>query len=98
VDFCCRERYLVVELDGGQHANQAQTDQRRTDYLNKLGYRVLRFWDHEALADTDEVLQRIADAADGLRSPLPASGARGCFESPSPWPSPHRNGARDINF
>jgi hypothetical protein len=31
----------------------------------------VRFWDHEALADTDEVLQRIADAADGLRSPRP---------------------------
>ena len=63
VDFCCPERLLVVELDGGHHTNQTQTDQRRTEYLTRLGYRVLRFWDHEVLSDLEAVLQRIADVA-----------------------------------
>jgi very-short-patch-repair endonuclease len=63
VDFCCSERYLVVELDGGHHASQAQADQRRTAFLAQRGYRVLRFWDHEVLVNTEAVLQRIADAA-----------------------------------
>jgi adenine-specific DNA-methyltransferase len=70
VDFCCRERYLVVELDGGHHSNHTQADQRRTECLNHLGYLVLRFWDHEVLTDLDAVLQRIADVA-GNSSPHP---------------------------
>jgi very-short-patch-repair endonuclease len=43
VDFCCPERLLVVELDGGQHATQEDADRRRSDFLAGLGYRVLRF-------------------------------------------------------
>jgi len=71
VDFCCPECLLVVELDGGHHVSQAQADQRRTEYLNQLGYRVLRFWDHEVLADTEAVLQRIADVINNS-SPHPS--------------------------
>lgn len=40
-DFCCPEHRLVVELDGGHHAHQTQSDQRRTDFLVQLGYQVL---------------------------------------------------------
>src|SRR6185503_782550 len=76
VDFCCRERKLIVELDGGQHAAHVDYDAERTALLRALGYRVLRFWDHDVLVNTDGVLQRIAEA---LRS------AR-----PSPRPSPQR--------
>jgi len=43
-DFCCYEQRLVVELDGGQHAEARTLDQRRTDFLVSQGYRVLRFW------------------------------------------------------
>jgi very-short-patch-repair endonuclease len=49
----------VVELDGGQHSLQLETDQNRTAFLERRGYRVLRFWDHDALARTDLVLERI---------------------------------------
>jgi hypothetical protein len=74
VDFCCRERKLIVELDGGQHAAQAAYDARRTVFLVEQGYRVLRFWDNEALGNRDGVLQRVAEA----------------LGSPSPRPSPQR--------
>jgi very-short-patch-repair endonuclease len=76
VDFCCRERKLIVELDGGQHAVQADHDAARTAFLQALGYRVLRFWDNDALGNTDGVLQRIAGALSSAR--------------PSPRPSPQR--------
>ena len=72
VDFCSPERHLVVELDGGHHTGQTHTDQRRTEYLTRLGYRVLRFWDHEVLVDTEAVIQRIAAVAN--LSPLAPSG------------------------
>jgi very-short-patch-repair endonuclease len=78
VDFCCRERKLIVELDGGQHAMGANYDAGRTAFLQALGYRVLRFWDNEALGNTDGVLQRIAQA-------VTVTTAR-----PSPRPSPQR--------
>ena len=61
-DFCCPEFCLVVEVDGGQHAEQAQADQRRDRLLAQRGYRVLRFWDNEVLSQTDAVLERIDEA------------------------------------
>jgi adenine-specific DNA-methyltransferase len=76
VDFCCRETKLIIELDGGQHAARADYDAGRTAFLHALGYRVLRFWDDDALANTDGVLQRIAEALTAAR--------------PSPRPSPRR--------
>ena len=68
VDFFCPEHRVVVELDGGHHADQVQADQRRTDFLNKAGYRVLRFWDNEVLTDAEAVLERIVEA---LNTPHP---------------------------
>ncbi len=61
-DFCCPERKLVVELDGGQHIAQAEADHRRTAFLRKRGYRVLRFWDNDVLANIEVVLEQIAEA------------------------------------
>ncbi|MDX8127138.1 endonuclease domain-containing protein [Methylomonas sp. OY6] len=43
VDFVCLEPKLVIEVDGGQHAEQQEYDQNRSHYLQRLGYRVLRF-------------------------------------------------------
>jgi very-short-patch-repair endonuclease len=57
-DFCAVERGLVIELDGGQHGTQAQADQRRSAYLERSGYRVLRFWDNEVLMNMEAVLER----------------------------------------
>ena len=59
-DFACREANLVVELDGSQHAESVY-DERRTEIIEQHGYRVIRFWNSDALRHTDEVLQLIAD-------------------------------------
>jgi len=53
VDFCCCEQKVIVELDGGQHAARADYAAARTSCLEGLGYRVLRFWDNEALGNTE---------------------------------------------
>jgi very-short-patch-repair endonuclease len=45
-DFVCRDKKLIVEIDGGQHMEAAEYDQRRTDYLTANGYRVVRFWNN----------------------------------------------------
>ena len=60
-DFACVEAGLVVELDGGQHfePEAVSADARRTSALNAAGFRVLRFNDHEALAQTDALLNAI---------------------------------------
>ncbi len=60
-DFVCAEAKLVVEIDGGQHAaqNERQKDARRSEYMEALGYRVLRFWNNEVLNETDAVLEVI---------------------------------------
>ena len=60
-DFMCRERRLIVELDGGQHADNA-SDARRTEFLEAEGYRVIRFWNNDVLENVDGVLQVIAEA------------------------------------
>ena len=72
VDFCCREMKVIVELDGGQHAVQTRSDAERTAFLESLGYRVLRFWNNEALGTTDGVLQRVAEALAARPSPRPS--------------------------
>jgi len=73
-DFCCTEAKLVVELDGGQHSVQRNSDAERTALLERQGYRVLRFWDNEVLTDIEGVLQRLLEVLkrDELRpSPCP---------------------------
>ena len=59
VDFVCVTPKLIIEADGGQHAEQAKYDQARSLYLNDLGFTVLRFWNDEILRQTDEVLAEI---------------------------------------
>ena len=59
VDFCCVERMMVVELDGGQHEDQRARDEARTQWLAEHGFRLLRFSDREALMQTEAVLAEI---------------------------------------
>ncbi len=59
VDFCCLERQLVIELDGGQHSEQMEADRKRTAYITSRGFRVLRFWNDQVLKDTYAVLDQI---------------------------------------
>ena len=72
VDFCCPERRVIVELDGGQHASRVLEDQRRTTFLVQRGYRVLRFWDNDVITHIEAVIEQIANAvSDPHPSPLP---------------------------
>src|SRR3954466_6138227 len=61
VDFVCLERKLVLELDGGQHNERSEYDERRSDWLRERGYRVFRVWNHEALQDWDAVAEKIGE-------------------------------------
>jgi very-short-patch-repair endonuclease len=63
-DFACRERMLIVELDGSQHADdvEADYDRQRTAVLNAEGYSVLRLWKIEVmneLAGVYDLLQAV---------------------------------------
>jgi len=62
VDFICHHRKLIIELDGGQHLETSDYDEKRTEYLNKSGYRVVRYWNNEVLRQTDAVLADILTA------------------------------------
>jgi very-short-patch-repair endonuclease len=59
VDFVCLEEKLIIELDGGQHAENQEYDQERDSWLRSQGYTVLRFWNNELMNETDSVLERI---------------------------------------
>jgi very-short-patch-repair endonuclease len=72
-DFLCPRLRLVVELDGGQHndAGQADYDTRRTAAFAARGYRVLRYWNHEVMRDTEAVVADILRAVSQTRHPSP---------------------------
>ena len=81
VDFVCVERKLIIEVDGGQHANKVQEDASRSGYLRNKGYRILRFWNNQVLKETEAVLDMILTALDD--------------DTPSPRPSPSNLGERE---
>lgn len=61
VDFVCLEKKLIIELDGWQHKkeNQERYDEERTKFLEKLGFRVIRFWNNEINSNIDGVMLEI---------------------------------------
>src|SRR5687768_9981682 len=59
VDFICPEMRLIIELDGGQHNERILQDQERTLFLERQGFRVLRFWNHQVLNEFESVLEKI---------------------------------------
>jgi very-short-patch-repair endonuclease len=63
VDFCCESARLIVEVDGGHHAERSADDATRTAALEARGYLVLRFWNNEVLGNLDGVLQVIAETS-----------------------------------
>lgn len=71
-EFWRLEHRVVIELDGGQHATRAEADERRSAFLERRGYRVLRFWDNEVMEDIEAVLEQIAAVLkDPHPNPLP---------------------------
>jgi very-short-patch-repair endonuclease len=75
VDFVCREHRLVIEVDGGQHADN-ERDRIRDQWLTERNYRVLRFWNNDVLENMDGVLEVIAAALQVESPPHPP--AKGC--------------------
>jgi len=61
VDFFCPAANLVIELDGSQHAEQKDYDNKRTDFLESKGYKVLRFWNNEVNENIEGVVEKILD-------------------------------------
>ncbi len=61
VDFYCASKKLVIELDGGQHNEKLieSEDRKRTEYLTKQGYKVLRFWNNDVEQNIEGVLETI---------------------------------------
>ena len=58
-DFVCVAAKVVIELDGGQHADQRAYDARRDYFLKSAGFCVLRFWNGDVMNGTEEVLETI---------------------------------------
>lgn len=52
-DFACVAKKLVVEIDGEHHAFQVEADARRTLEMEQLGWRVVRFWANEMVANPE---------------------------------------------
>jgi very-short-patch-repair endonuclease len=61
VDFVCFSANLVIEADGGQHAD-SPTDAIRDSWLSAQGFRVLRLWDNDILINPDGIIQTILAA------------------------------------
>ncbi|MGD0827840.1 MAG: DUF559 domain-containing protein [Desulfobaccales bacterium] len=51
VDFICVEKNLVIEFDGGPHAENEEQDIKSSAYLNRMGYRVFRFWNNQVMQE-----------------------------------------------
>jgi adenine-specific DNA-methyltransferase len=86
LDFVCLDAGLVIELDGGQHAESAERDQDRTEWLEQQELRVLRFWNNDVLKDIESVKQVIWNAlgkagAEPPSQPSPLKGeGEGCAD------------------
>ena len=59
VDFVCFEKRLIIEIDGGQHQEQIEYDETRTEWLKQQGYKILRFWNNEILNEPAGVIATI---------------------------------------
>jgi very-short-patch-repair endonuclease len=70
VDFACLEACLIVEVDGGQHADRKGYDIQRTAWLKGQGFRVLRFWNTDVVDNIDGVREAIRrEVIAGCRPP-----------------------------
>ena len=77
VDFVCFEKKIIIEVDGGQHAVETKKDTERDEWLRSQGFKVITFWNNEALTNTQDVLEAIRI---------------NCFSHPPLNPLPSREG------
>ena len=61
VDFVCIKNKLIIEIDGEIHLNQRELDASRTTRLNEIGFEVIRFSNHEVIANPQKIIQSIVD-------------------------------------
>ena len=71
VDVVSHRLKLAIEVDGGQHA-ESKRDLARTRIIEGEGYRVLRFWNNDVLANIDGVLDVIQNAITSTPTPDPS--------------------------
>jgi adenine-specific DNA-methyltransferase len=86
-DFVCMDAKLIIELDGGQHAEQTRYDEIRSAYLMRGGFKVVRFWNDDVLLRGEAVLEQILVAlrqASPHPDPLPQAGEGEKRSSPLP--------------
>ena len=76
VDFVCLEARLIIEVDGGQHADEENGDTQRDAWLTDQKFRVLRYWNNQVLNELDAVLADIARVVEVL-PPIPAFPRKG---------------------
>jgi very-short-patch-repair endonuclease len=60
-DFACHEARLIVEIEGGQHDRSSPSEVERSGFLQDDGYRILRFWNNEVLANLNGLFETIAE-------------------------------------
>ncbi len=68
VDFICLDARLIIELDGGQHVENQTYDQTRDQWLKDQGFRILRFWNNDALSQTDAIVEKILGNLEAIPS------------------------------
>ncbi len=62
VDFCCRSKRLIIEIDGGVHVGRENDDQKRARYLEEKGYTIIRFNNNHVIYDINQVVEAIMNA------------------------------------
>jgi very-short-patch-repair endonuclease len=82
VDFASHGLKLVIELDGGQHAERTELDAKRTRFLEREGYRVLRFWNNDVMQNIDGVLEVIQSFILATPTPTPPHKGEGKERAP----------------
>ena len=65
-DFVCRQKKIIIEVDGGQHADAIEYDERRTKFLEDNGYKVFRVWNNEVFANIEGVLEAILNLLEAV--------------------------------
>ena len=72
VDFLCREKKLIIEIDGGQHMDAVEYDELRTKYLEECGYQVFRVWNHDVFNNIQGVMDGVLNLLDTTLIPNPS--------------------------